>query len=244
MEKQIDESTGLIVGSIEKQAARECERLEQSAESLYAEKVAALEAEIKNKYENQVSYELEKQRIDANKTATVLEADHKAALSALRRKVTDEVFAAAADGIQKFAASEDYASFLAQSAASAKNLYKGNAVIYLRACDEIYKQALEKAFDRPVSFETDDSIVLGGIKVRSAAEQNNREAVERLAHLKTETDFELPAEEELFRPVKSAKMKPMLASTLSKIHIRHFTFRVVATQYLHSRIIKRNGYIT
>ena len=161
MEKQIDESTGLIVGSIEKQAARECERLKQSAESLYAEKVAALEAEIKNKYENQVSYELEKQRIDANKTATVLEADHKAALSALRRKVTDEVFAAAADGIQKFAASEDYASFLAQSAASAKNLYKGNAVIYLRACDE----ALEKAFDRPVSFETDDSIVLGGIKV-------------------------------------------------------------------------------
>lgn len=165
MEKQIDESTGLIVGSIEKQAARECERLKQSAESLYAEKVAALEAEIKNKYENQVSYELEKQRIDANKTATVLEADHKAALSALRRKVTDEVFAAAADGIQKFAASEDYASFLAQSAASAKNLYKGNAVIYLRACDEIYNQALEKAFDRPVSFETDDSIVLGGIKV-------------------------------------------------------------------------------
>jgi hypothetical protein len=46
--------------------------------------------------------------------------------------------------------------------------------------------------------------------------------------------------EEVVIRVKSAKMKPMLASTLSKIHIRHFTFRVVATQYLHSRIIKRN----
>ena len=91
MENRIDESTGLIVGSIEKQAQRECERLKQSAEDLYTEKVAALEAEIKKKYENQISYELEKQRLDANQKATVLEADHKAALAALRHKVTDEV---------------------------------------------------------------------------------------------------------------------------------------------------------
>nr|DAI93123.1 MAG TPA: hypothetical protein [Caudoviricetes sp.] len=46
--------------------------------------------------------------------------------------------------------------------------------------------------------------------------------------------------EEVVIHAKSAKMKPMLASILSKIHILHFTFRVVATQYLHSRIIKRN----
>ena len=36
------------------------------------------------------------------------------------------------------------------------------------------------------------------------------------------------------------KMKLMRVSILSKTHIRHFTFRVVVTQYLHSRIIKRN----
>lgn len=84
MEKQIDESTGLIVESIEKQAARECTRLKQLADDLYAQKVAALEAEIKSKYDRQINYELEKQRIEANQKESVLEADHKAALSKAR----------------------------------------------------------------------------------------------------------------------------------------------------------------
>lgn len=58
----------------------------------------------------------------------------------------------------------------------------------------------------------------GVLWLERAAEQNNREAVERLAHLKTETDFELPAEEELFRPVKSAKKGalPGKMTTVSK----------------------------
>ena len=165
MENRIDESTGLIVGSIEKQAQRECERLKQSAEDLYTEKVAALEAEIKKKYENQISYELEKQRLDANQKATVLEADHKAALAALRHKVTDEVFATSAEEIRKFAASEHYGVFLEKSAASAKDLYQGNVVIYLRACDSVYQEMLINAFGRDVAFETDDTIHFGGIKV-------------------------------------------------------------------------------
>nr|DAJ79730.1 MAG TPA: hypothetical protein [Caudoviricetes sp.] len=46
--------------------------------------------------------------------------------------------------------------------------------------------------------------------------------------------------EEVVIRVKSAKMKPMLVSILSKIHILHSTFRVVVTLYLRSRIIKRN----
>ena len=46
--------------------------------------------------------------------------------------------------------------------------------------------------------------------------------------------------EEVVILVISVKAKSMPASILSKTHIRHFTFRVVATQYLHSRIIKRN----
>lgn len=39
------------------------------------------------------------------------------------------------------------------------------------------------------------------------------------------------------------KMKPMLASILSKTHIHRSTFRVVVTLYLRSRIIKRNDMI-
>ena len=165
MEKQIDESTGLIVGSIENQAARECERLKKSADDLYAQKVAALEEEIQQKYARKVSYELEKQRIEANQKATVLEADHKASLAELRRQVTEKVYAASAEKIKAFTLSDDYAAFLENSVKAAGNLYAGNAVIHLRAQDEIYKDRLEKAVGREISFETDETILLGGVKI-------------------------------------------------------------------------------
>lgn len=42
---------------------------------------------------------------------------------------------------------------------------------------------------------------------------------------------------------KSAKMKPMLASILSKTHIHRSTFRVVVTLYLYSKMVKRNDII-
>lgn len=166
MEKQIDESTGLIVESIEKQAARECARLKQLADDLYAQKVAALEAEIKSKYDRQINYELEKQRIEANQKESVLEADQKAALSKARRAAAEEIYRAAEERIKAFAASDEYRAFLEHSVRTAKDLYDGNAVICLRSCDESYKAPLETAFGRAVSFETDDSIKLGGIKIR------------------------------------------------------------------------------
>ena len=58
----------------------------------------------------------------------------------------------------------------------------------------------------------------GVLWLERAAEQNNKEAVERLAHLKTETENELPREEELFRPVRSAKKGalPGKMTTVSK----------------------------
>lgn len=49
--------------------------------------------------------------------------------------------------------------------------------------------------------------------------------------------------EEVVIRAKSAKMKPTLASILSKTHIHRSTFRVVVTLYLRSRIIKRNDMI-
>lgn len=165
MEKQIDESTGLIVGSIAKQAERECERLQKLADDLYAQKVAALEAEIKKKYERLTLYEIEKQRVRANQKTVVLEAEHKAALAALRQKVADEVYQAAAEKIKAFAVSEAYAAFLQNSVKAAKDLYAGSAVIYLRACDRKYQEQLAKTFEREVSFQTDDTILLGGMKI-------------------------------------------------------------------------------
>ena len=62
---------------------------------------AALEKEISDKYDALVEYELEKQRIDANKKASALESENKAALAEMRKKVTDEVFAGAFEGIKR-----------------------------------------------------------------------------------------------------------------------------------------------
>lgn len=165
MEQQIYDSTGLIIGSIEKQACAEQERLQELSEKLYSEKAAALENEIRSKYESLVSYELEKQRVAVNKRASALEAENKAALAVLRRKVTDEVFRTAQNRIEEFVASDAYAPFLVQSTLAVSKLYEGAAEIRLRKEDAPLKQSLAETFGKPVSFAYDESIRLGGIKV-------------------------------------------------------------------------------
>ena len=165
MNKQIDDSTALIIGSIEKQARAELEKLRALSEQLYAEKAAALEAEIKNKYESRVRCEAEKQRAAADRKAADLDSHNKAALAALREKVMDEVFAAARASVLRFTESEAYADFLAGSLASMRGLYEGEAEIRIRPCDEPYQERLAAAFGGKATFNHDDSIVLGGVKV-------------------------------------------------------------------------------
>lgn len=166
MEQQMNDSIRLIVGSIEHQAKAEKERYIALNDKLYAEKTAAIESEIKNKYDAAVAYELEKQRIAANKRASELESENKAALAKLRASVTDEVFAAVEERIRRFADSPDYEGFLAASVRSMSALYEGDAVILIRTCDSRFEKTLSDAFGRPVSFEFDDSIRFGGVKVR------------------------------------------------------------------------------
>lgn len=166
MEQQINDSIRLIIGSIEHQARAEKERYIALNDKLFAEKTAAIESEIKNKYDGVVAYELEKQRIAANKKASELESENKAALAALRASVTDEVFADVEEQIRRFAESPDYEGFLAASVRKMSALYEGEAVILLRTCDGRFEKTLADAFGRSVSFEYDDSVRFGGVKVR------------------------------------------------------------------------------
>lgn len=164
MEKQIDESTGLIIASIEAQAARECEKLHSEAEGLYAEKVAALKAEIEGKYESLIKYEQDKQRLDAGKKASALETEYKEALAALRKKVTDEVFAEAEKKLCAFTETDGYVRFLRESARNLSKLYPCDAVIRIRSVDRKHEPLLAEAFGRRVDFEIDESIFIGGLR--------------------------------------------------------------------------------
>lgn len=164
MEKQIDESTGLIIASIEAQAARECDKLHSEAERLYAEKAEALKAEIEGKYDSLVKYEQDKQRLVAGQKATALETEYKEALAALRKKVTDEVFAEARKKLCAFTETDGYARFLENSARKLSELYPCDAVLRLRAVDEAYKPLLAQAFGRDVTFEVDTDIAIGGLR--------------------------------------------------------------------------------
>ena len=168
MDKNIYDSTSLIIESIENQSRAEQKNIEELSEKLYKEKAAALEKEISDKYDALVEYELEKQRIDANKKASALESENKAALAEMRKKVTDEVFAGAFEGIKRFVQTDAYAEFLEKSASSMSGLYDGKAEILIRKADDGFKPLILKAFGKPADFVYDDSIVLGGIKVHFA----------------------------------------------------------------------------
>ena len=99
MENKHFQNINLIIDSIGKQSEKEQKLLEDASEKLYKEKYEALKKEISAKYRKQTEYELAKLALSANKRASELEADHKAKISALREKITSEVYAKARESI-------------------------------------------------------------------------------------------------------------------------------------------------
>lgn len=165
MKRSLHNNINLIIESIDKQARNEQLLLEEQSGKLYDAKSSALEKEIKDKYQMQTNFAISKMNKETNRMLSNLEATYKSEVSKLRQSVTDDVFAKAYEHLQKFPDSESYVGFLENSAGKIATLYSDDAVIYIRPEDEKYKPNIKKAFGQAVSFEQDNSIKLGGMKV-------------------------------------------------------------------------------
>ena len=165
MENKHFQNINLIIDSIGKQSEKEQKLLEDASEKLYKEKYEALKKEISAKYRKQTEYELAKLALSANKRASELEADHKAKISALREKITSEVYAKARESIESFTQGESYEPLLINSAKKISTLYDGAVKVYLRSTDMKYKEVISEVFGKTVSFYEDNTIILGGLKV-------------------------------------------------------------------------------
>ncbi len=165
MEKQLYDSTKLIIDSIEKQSLAEVRKLMAHAAKLDEEKTALLAADIQNKYESVTAYELEKRRITASRELAALETDTKACLAALRGKITASVFQEVREELSRFTHSADYLPFLEKCVAQIASLYDGKATVLVREDDTVYRAELLTAFGREADFGVDPAIRLGGVKV-------------------------------------------------------------------------------
>ena len=170
MENKHYRNTSIIIDSIERQSELEKKSIEEAAEKLYKEKYAALENEIKEKYRKQTEYKLLELALNSNKSASNLEAEHKAKLAELRSNITSEVYKKAYEKIKLFTESDKYPSLLENSAKVISTLYDGEATVYIRTKDSSYKDIITEAFGRTVSFCEDNTIALGGIKVLFTSE--------------------------------------------------------------------------
>lgn len=165
MEKQLYHNINLIIDSIDNQAAKEKETLENAAEKLYGEKLALLEEEIASKYDALTKYELQKLSVDANVKANDLETAYKSKLAEMREGIIDEVFDSAIKSIESFTESESYAELIEKSAENIASLYDGAVRVYLRECDSRFENVISAKFGTKPEFVTDDKIKIGGIKV-------------------------------------------------------------------------------
>ena len=165
MENKHYQNLNLIIDSIEKQAEKEQKLLEEASEKLYTEKYEALKKDIKAKYAKRTEYELSAIALNSNKKASAFESEYKAKLSALRERITDEVYKEAEEAIRHFISGDNYAALLLHSAEKISKLYDGDATVYLKNGDLCHKENIEKAFGKKVNFTDDSTITLGGIKV-------------------------------------------------------------------------------
>lgn len=88
-----------------------------------------------------------------------------------RNQIQKEVFEAAREKLEAFAASENYIEFLRKSVDTVQHSLVGrdkHAIIYLRPEDMQYEYLVKEAFVLPCQVQSDNTIRIGGIKVKFA----------------------------------------------------------------------------
>lgn len=158
----MSERLDTFLKSVTDYADFQCKNLERAAQTRMQKEITAYKKQAVINSRNNTAREIDKIRSNvANKVADY-ESEKRLALAALRSSLSDGLFDGVAEKIKNFTKSSEYPRFLKKSAENLVKVIGGDIVFYLRPCDMIYSDILQKFAENAVIKE-DASIRLGGI---------------------------------------------------------------------------------
>ncbi len=158
----MSERLDIFLKSVTDYADLQCRKLERAAETRMQKEITAYKKQAVRNSRSNTARETDKIRSNAANKAAEYESEKRLALASLRKELSDGLFDGVAEKIDSFTKSSEYPKFLMKSAENLVKVIGGDIVFYLRPCDMIYSDILQKFAENAVVKE-DTSIRLGGI---------------------------------------------------------------------------------
>lgn len=162
-----DDRVSKFVTAITKEAEEQRQRIEQETKDFIAAEMEKAEMDALGDSYKMIQRAVGNIRSDVGSKLSARMLENRRVLLARREEIADAVLQKAAERVTAFTASRDYDAFLAASAKKAAAVLPGGRpIVYLRPADLDRKAVIAGALG-DCSFEADDSISLGGLRMVS-----------------------------------------------------------------------------
>lgn len=158
----MSERLDIFLKSVTDYADLQCRKLERAAETRMQKEITAYKKQAVMNSRSNTARETDKIRSSAANKAAEYESKKRLALACLRNSLSDGLFDGVAEKIENFTKSSEYPIFLEKSAENLVKVIGSDIVFYLRPCDMIYSDILQR-YAKNAVIKEDSSIRLGGI---------------------------------------------------------------------------------
>ncbi|WP_050698409.1 V-type ATP synthase subunit E [Anaeromassilibacillus senegalensis] len=162
---QNDEKIGKFYQAINHYAEEQRKKIEEEVSAFKQKELDEAEVEVLAEAYHLIQKEMMQMRNNISREMAQREMEGRRALLEQRRKIMEDVFQRAADCLRTYTEKPDYVALLEKYARSLSTAFqKPGTVIRLRKEDAKYQPQIAAAFGAACSFETDDSIRIGGLR--------------------------------------------------------------------------------
>lgn len=163
-----DEKKDKFYIAINHYAEEQRKKIESEIAAFKEKELGEAEIEVLTECYLMIQKEMTQMRTGISREMAVREMELKRHLLEKRQQIADTVFQRAAEKLTEFTKTDRYDDFLKKSAEQFANALQGQeTVIFVKPGDEKYEEMIRSAFQHPCSFQTLDSIRIGGIKARN-----------------------------------------------------------------------------
>lgn len=158
-------NTEAFLQSIRTLAAAECERIDRETESVRAERLQAMQNDVRKRYKSYMEYEAARIRAEANREISKKGEASRKTLSDLRATLFLQVFDRAKDKIAAYTETDAYREKLLSGVREIAAAFKdGDVELFIAPHDADKTAEISAAFGAPCTVTVSEEIALGGVK--------------------------------------------------------------------------------
>lgn len=163
-----DEKKDKFYIAINHYAEEQRRKIQEEISAFKEKELGEAEIEVLTECYLMIQKEMTQMRSGISREMSMREMDLKRQLLEKRQKIADDVFRSATEKLVEFTKTDRYIEFLKQSAEQiSKKLQGQDTIIFVKAGDEPHEEIIRSAFQHFCSFQTLNSIRIGGIQARN-----------------------------------------------------------------------------